>query len=157
LRVETEEQAQREQRHDGAHLANTEVRHPGVVAARLTRERALERPQQVERGEYHADGADDRVRTLDDERADQRQELADESREAGEPDRRERGGEEQAPEQRYRLPETAEVVDRERVPALVDDADEEEERAGGQPVADHREDAALDALGREGEDAHHRE
>ena len=43
------------------------------------------------------------------------------------------------------------------VAALVDHPDQEEEGAGGQPVVDHLEHPAGDALGREGEDAEHDE
>ena len=48
----------------------------------LAGERALERPEQVDRGEDHAGRRDDRVPAVREERAEQREELADEPGEA---------------------------------------------------------------------------
>ncbi len=152
LRVDPEEQAQPEQRDDRRELAEADVGKVRVLAARHTGEDPLEGPEQVDGREDDPDGSDDRVRLVPDERADQREELADETRESREPDRRERSDAEESSQERHRAPQPAELGDLPRVPAVVQHADQEEERAGREPVADHGEDAALEALGREGED-----
>src|SRR3990172_222190 len=60
-------------------------------------------------------------------------------------------------EQRGDLGEPPELLDEARMPPFVDDPDDEEERAGGNAVVDHLEDAALDPLEVEGEKPEHHE
>ena len=116
-------------------------------------EHALVRPQQVHGGEDHARGRHDRPPPTADEGADEDEELADEAVEAGQADRRQHHQHEHAGEDRGDLLESSEVGDLAGVAALVDHPDEQEEGAGREAVVDHLDQAALDALGRQGERA----
>ena len=139
-------------------LAGRSSRQLAVLAARLAREHPLERPEQVDRGEDHADRADRPRTAVDDERADERRGTRRRSRRsrAGRSTRtRPRRTARRGSAPTFQSPPNSPIS--QRVPAVVEHPDEEEQRAGGEPVADHREDAALDALRREGEDAEHHE
>ena len=108
LRVEAEEQAQREQRHDHDHLADGRRR--CILAfspCGLAGERALERPQHVDRGEDHAEVATIAYgrSTMNVPSSDE--ELADEPGEPGQADAGEHRDEEHAAEDRRRLPHAA--------------------------------------------------
>ena len=153
LGVDPEEQAQGQQRQHGGELDPVHVGEGGILAGGLTGEDPLEAPQHVHGGENHADGGQDGVGPVGHERADQRQELAHETRQAGQPDRGEGHRQEDPAQLGRRLPHAAEGVDLAGVAPVVEDPDEEEEGAGGQAVADHGEQPALDPHGGEGERA----
>ena len=153
LGVDAEEDDEPEQRCHHEPLPPGQVRRGGVVLVGLAVEHALVGPQQVEGGQDHPDGRDDRPPPAGEEGADEDEELAGEAVEAREPDRAEHHEREHAGEDRRRPLEALERRDLAGVAPLVDHPDEEEERAGGEAVVHHLHHAALDALGGEGEGA----
>ncbi len=89
LGIHAEEHDEADQRQHHGELAEAHVLHGQVVLAGLAVEHPLVGPQQVEGGEDHAAGGDDRPPLGGEVRARQHEELADEAVEAGQPDRAE--------------------------------------------------------------------
>ena len=124
-----------------------------VLLVGLAVEGALVGPEEVDGGEDHAGGAHHGPPPPGHEAAEKDEELTDEPVEAGHADGAQHHHGEDAGEPGGHLLEAAEGGDLARVAALVEHADQEEEGPGGDPVVDHLQQAALDALRREGEGA----
>ena len=135
-------------------LAPREVGQVGVRVVGLAVEDPLVGPEQVERGEDHARWRPRRP-TSDAVRNEPRRMRNSPTKplRPGRPIEVSIDDREDAGQDRRRLLEAVELGDLAGVAALVDHADEEEQRAGGDAVVDHLQDAALDALRGEGEGA----
>ena len=84
-------------------------------------------------------------------------ELADKAVQARQAHRRQADDQGQHGVHRHHFPQPAEFIKVARVAAFVDHADDQKQSACAQAVVDHLQDAALDALGIEGEQAEHHE
>ena len=153
LRIDAGEDDDPDERQQRQPLLAAELTERAVVLVDLAVEHALVGPQEVERGEDHAGGGDDRPPARRPERAEEHEELADESVESGNADRRQHHDGESGGEHRGDLLDAAQVGDLAGVATLVDPSDEDEEGAGGDAVVDHLQHAAGDRLRRQGERA----
>ena len=89
-------------------------------------------------------------------RAEERQELGDEARRRRQPERRQAGDGERRRDAGHHRAEAAHLEDLARVRLLVDEADEREEQAGHDPVREHLEHRAVEAvLGQRRRAEHH--
>ena len=152
LRVETDEERQREERHHDQHLATVGVGHLGVLTLGNTGEHPLEHPEHVDRAEDHTGRGDDAPPTMHGEGSQQRKELAHEPGERREADPGEHRDQEHRGELGRRLPDAPELVDLAGVATFVEHADHEEQRAGGERMTDHGEGRTVEAEDRDRED-----
>ncbi len=160
-REEPQDQHQRAQRHERHDLHRAEVGEVAAQAAeelgQVAGEHALVQPQQVGRPDGHHQHGDGGVDRPGHERALEDEELADETGQAGQADA---GQHEEAEGHRVhrRGPgQPAHPGDRAVMAALVDDPHEQEQAARDEPVVDHLQHGALEALLLEDEDAQRHE
>src|SRR5215475_6284503 len=141
LRVEAEQQDERDQRRHNGDLAAGEVlahrRYPLQQRVDRALRGALHHPQHVRGRQDHAERRDDRDRLVDRERSDQHEELADERRRSRQRQRREPGEQEDTGEHRNELARATEVADVRRAATGHEHADDQEQQAGGETVVDH--------------------
>ena len=149
---------QRHKRAEDPHLTPRQVGEAAVLLlVQLVEQDALHHREHVVGREDDPGGGDDRGERVRLEGADQREELADEPAGAREPDRGERGDHEGGGEERRDPTDPAEVLDEAGVAPLVHHPQQEEERAGGDPVADHHDEPALQPVHGQREDPDHHE
>src|SRR5262245_19055872 len=155
LGIDAEQDGQRDQRPERDDLAVVEILDRGQARLdqRAENDLAVE-PQRIGRRQDRPGGGERRHPRIHPEGADQRQELADEARGSRQSHIGEREQHEGRGVERHAVDEPAIGGDLARMHAVVNDADAQEQRRRYNAVRDHLEDAASNALGGGGEDAH---
>ncbi len=143
------------ERDQGKHFTAADLGKFQILLIRRTEINALNRPEQIARGEDDAAGAENRQNGIFLPGAEQNQYLRDESRETGQAHGREKRQRGHAGVDRHDRRHAAKTLDVAMMRPVVDHADQKKEHPGNRAVVKHLQHGAVDALGREARHAEH--